>query len=248
MTSDGDILDTSNLTAEQIHKIGKAILKLGTGCSNMEVAADKIVRFLYDQSSAANGGPKACALVRFYKTHPFAQLPPDLQEFAEGLAGDYLPTPSMKCLTLLASAGDKPEWNDRASSQGHKAIPLPSPQAVEKIPMVAQLVKQFGLEISTILQPDANVLLDAEQKTLNVFHIPEAAGSPYIPAQTDFVQPLKIRSVVGFGSLLPSGDLFAVILFCRVNVSRDTADRLTTLALNVKETVLPFDGKTVFAP
>ena len=45
--------------------------------------------------------------------------------------------------------------------------------------------------------------------------MPEAAGSPYIPAQEDFVQPVGIRSVLGFGGMLPGGDIFVVILFSR---------------------------------
>ena len=54
-----------------------------------------------------------------------------------------------------------------------------------------------------------------EPKTYNVFHVPEAFDNPLIPAQEDFVLPYRIKSVLGFGGLLPSGDIFAVILFLK---------------------------------
>jgi hypothetical protein len=49
----------------------------------------------------------------------------------------------MKCLVLLASMGDRPEWGSRMSSTGHRAIPLPSGELVRKFPMISNLVKQF---------------------------------------------------------------------------------------------------------
>lgn len=53
---------------------------------------------------------------------------------------------------------------------------------------------------------------DLRGKTYGVFHVAEARESAYVPAQADFVVPYGIRSVVGFGGPLATGDLFAVIL------------------------------------
>lgn len=39
----------------------------------------------------------------------------------------------------------------RAFSVAHKAIPLPSPRAVRGIPMISQLIKQLGLEVSAVI-------------------------------------------------------------------------------------------------
>ena len=153
----------------------------------------------------------------------------------------------MKCLTLLGTAGELPAWNSRATSLGHKALPLASEESVARSPMIAQLITQFGLAIGTLITPAADVILDAEQHTYNVFHVPEAAGSPYIPAQQEFVRPYGVRSVLGFGGLLPSGDLFATILFAKQPIPRATADMFRTLALNVKVAILPFAGGRVFA-
>ena len=60
--------------------------------------------------------------------------------------------------------------------------------------------------------------------------------------------PFGIESGLGFGGVLPTGDLFAVCLFSRVPISRTTAELFRPLALHVKLAVLPFDGGPVFAP
>jgi len=113
--------------------------------------------------------------------------------------------------------------------------------------MVRQLVQQLGLEVNTILQPDPEVLVDMVQKTYSVFYIPEAVGSPYVTAQQEFVIPFNVCSVLGCGGILPSGNLFAIIIFSKVHFPRETADLFKTVALSVKLAVLPFDGKVIFA-
>ena len=213
----------------------------------MEDAANKIVEYLHSELSGEAAGDKACGLVRFYKTHAYGGLSPDLQKFADGILGRPPDVKAVKCLTLLATAGEKEEWNSRKNSSGHKTIPLPSEKVVSQIPMIAQLIKQFGLEASSVIKPEPSLLVDLHQRTYNVFHVADAKGSPYIPAQENFVVPYGIKSVVGFGGVLPSGNLFAVILFCRVAVPRAAADNFKSLALDVKTAVQPLEDKKVFA-
>lgn len=236
----------SHMTLKEMTECGVELRRLGAQAASMEEAAERVVRFLYEQLSDDAGEERVCVLTRFYKTHPYGELEPALQEFVRDVMGGE-PAPSVKCLTLLASAGDQPEWNDRRSSAGHRAIPLPSEHAVERLPMVAQLIRQLGVPVSSVVQPEPEILLDLQQQTFNVFYVPEAVGSPYIPAQANFVAPFGVKSALGFGGVLPTGDLFAVILFTRVAIARDTADLFKPLALSAKLAVLPFARGPVFA-
>ena len=117
---------------------------------------------------------------------------------------------------------------------------------VEQFPMVSQLVKQFGLGLSAVVEPEPTLLIASEQVSFNVFYIPEALGSPYIPAQEEFVIRHGIKSVLGVGGLLPSEELFAVIIFSNVSIPETTAEMFKTLALNIKMAVLPFSEEDVF--
>ncbi|MBI1877823.1 MAG: hypothetical protein HYR94_06285 [Chloroflexi bacterium] len=191
---------------------GIALRKLGSQAKSMEEAANKMVRYIYEHFVDRQTDQRACALVRFYKTHPYQELDPQLRHFADGILGNRSKPPKMKCLTLLATVGDRPEWNSRADSTGHQAIPL----------------------------------LDLAQTSFNVFHVAEAEGSPYVPAQEEFVIPCGIKSVLSFGGMLPSGHLFAIILFSKTPITRVTADMFKTLALSVKMAVLSFNEEAIF--
>ena len=216
-----------------------------SGAPTLEGSAQRVCRFLYDELHGPDG-QRACALVRCYKTHEYSSLEPELQSFARGILGTEAPRPTMKCLTLMATVGQSASWNSRHFSRGHKTVPLPSPEIVEKAPMISQLIKELGLELGTVLQPSPDVVKELAGKRHGVFHVENALGSPYIPAQDDFVVRFGIKSVVGFGGILATGDLFAVILFATVHVPASAANRFKTLALDVKSAFSKFNEANVF--
>ena len=223
--------------------------RIGEGARSMEEAAERVVRTLYDQLVDAGTGARSCALVRFFKTHAFGELESDLRDFArEALHDERAATPGMKCLTLLATVGDEPPWNSRATSSAHRAIPLVSKEMVSKAPMISSLLGQLGVEVEALLSGTTDLLVEPAPSSFNVFYVPDAAASSYIPDQEGFVKVAGIRSVLGFGGMLPEGDIFAVILFSKVPIPRETAELFRTLALNVKLAVLPFDDAVFCAP
>lgn len=236
----GTMYDMTNFTIREMSECGKFVRAIGAGAASMEETAERIVRHFHDSLIDGEGG-RASSLVRFFKTHPYRELDEELQAFARGMLGGEPASREMKCLLLLASAGEDAAWNSRKTSRGHKAIPLPSEEALSQAPMIFNLVTQLGLSAGMVVKPDPALLLDMEQKTFNVFHVPEALDSPYIPAQHEFVVPYGIRSVLGFGGLLPSGEMFAVIMFLKLPVSAETANLFKALSLNVKMAILPFD-------
>lgn len=239
--------DLARFALSDMIECGTALRKIGGGAASMEEVAARMVRYLYDHLRDAETGERSCALVRFFKTHAYGGLDPELRRFVGAMLGDEPETGAMKCLTLLATAGDQPEWNSRHDSAGHKAIPLPSAEVILQAPMIAQLITQFGLPISTLFESHPELLADLGQKSYNVFHVPEALDSPHIPAQKEFVIPHRVRAALGYGGMLPSGDLFAIIVFSKAPIPREAADFFKTIALNVKLAILPFTDDHVFA-
>lgn len=213
--------------------------------ASFEEASQRVIRLFRDEFIDSEGKP-ACALVRIYKTHPFDTLPDDLMDFARQIEPAADSMPGLRCLTLVATAGDLPAWNSRFESTGHRAIPLSSEQAVAQAPMVARLFQQMGVDVAAVLKPDPALILDIRDKAQGVFYVPDAAGSPFIVAQKEFVEAYRIASVIGFGGLLASGDLVAAILFSRVRISPETADQFKVIGLNFKLAMLPFARKPVF--
>lgn len=209
----------------------------------MEEAARLIVNYLYDEF-VEDDGERSAVLVRLYKTHPFGDLPSDLRRFAESRSESPL-TGETRCLTLLATVGALPEWSDRRNSRDHKAIPLPTESMVEQFPMISQLIRQFGIEVGTVLGPTPELARELSNRTYDAFHVEDAAGSPFIPAQ-DFVAQHGIQSAVGFGGILLTGDLYATVIFSRCRISRDAADWIRLLALSMRVPLVRFGRGQVF--
>ena len=235
--------DLVHFTLRDMTTLGGALRELGDGASGVEEAAERVVRTLYEQLVDGESGERCCALVRFFQTRPYSSLDPEQRDFARDLLRGEPVGPGPKCLTLLASAGDEPDWNEPRASRAHRAIPLASAEMVDKAPMISSLLGQLGVEVETLLHAP-ELLVEREPSSFNVFYVPDAVGSPYIPEQDAFVRRHGIRSVLGFGGLLPLGEIFAVILFSKVAIPAETAALFRTLALNVRMAMLSFDEPT----
>lgn len=239
------MFEMTNFTIRDMTSCGKTLRTIGAGASSMEEVSTRIVKYLFD-SLVEGDGKQACSLVRLFISHPIHDLDDERRRIAEKKLGEIPTSKRLKCLVLMGTVGEDSAWNSCKDSKGHQVIPLPSEEAVNQIPMIRNLIKQLGLEVSMVVKSDPRLILDMEQKTFNVFHVPDALDSPYIPAQNEFVIPYGIKSVLGFGGLFPSGEIFTCILFFKIHISRDLAELFTTLSLNVKIALLPFDN-AVFA-
>lgn len=241
--------DLTNFAQEDMFKCALELRNISTSAKSMEAAARQITAYLYENLINPQTGNPDCTLVRLFKTHLYEELPAEVQKSACDLLKLSSIERGTKCLTLLGTAGDEPHWNSRERSTGHQAIPLISEEFVSGVPMIARLLQEFGLEASTVLEPMPSLLIESDRKIHSTFilHIPEALGSPYIPAQTGFVIPYGVKSVLGFGGLLSSGNLFIVILFSKVPITAETASLFKWISTYVWVAITAFDQEVIFA-
>ncbi len=239
--------DLANFRLSDLIHCGSAIRRLHSGAGSQEEAAGRIVRYLYDSLEIGGTGQKACALVRCFKSCHYSELDSDLQAFTRRQFGAAASSPEQLCLALLATAGDRSEWNLRKHSSKHRVLLLGpnDPDATPSLPW--QIVREMGLDAQGLLHPEPDELATLEQRSYGVFHIFDAAGSPYIPDQDEFVEAAGVRSVIGIGGMLSSGSIFQLMLFTKVPVHRDTAELFRTLALNMKVAFLSLAGQPTFA-
>lgn len=233
----------ARLTLAEMAQATARLRKLGNDAASFEDAAARIVRFVYDEFGDPSTKERGAVLVRLYKTHALGALPSRLQTLARALHAGV--SPSTRCLVLVSTVGSQAPWCSRQESKGHQVIPLPSPEAVERLPMVAALLSQLGIDVGRLLG-GSELMIDSHEKTFNVFHVAEAAGSSVIPAQREFVEPYGVRSVLGCGGLFPDGELYAAIIFSRLPIGRETADTFRTLTLAMKLALLKFIDRPIF--
>jgi two-component system, sensor histidine kinase and response regulator len=242
------MFDLSRFRLQDMTACSAALRQLGTGAPSIEEAADRITRYLYTNLTTGPDEDPACVLVRLFKTHPYGHLAPELQTLVDAHLGTRPTSPDMKCLTLLASTGAVSGWNNPALSSRFRVIPLAGPDALANLPMFAQLFARFHIDLPYQQQSPPSLLLDQHATTFNVFYVPQALNSPYVPGQKEFVVPFGVRSVLGCGGLLPTGEMFAIILFAKVAVSKNVADLFKTFALSAKLTLAPFEHEHLMLP
>ena len=219
---------------------------VGAGATSMESAANQVVRYLRSHFVDKQTGRSAFPLVRLYLTQRAGQLEPPVRDFATAAGTDSRVGPDVVCLTLLATAGEEDAWNDRHRSVGHKAIPLPSVETLQRLPMVSRLFEQLGVDTRRIVAGDREISPEVERRPYDVFYVADARDHPSVPAQADFVIPYGIRSAVGFGGILPDGEIFAVVGFSSVPIPEQAVDAFVAAALATKLALLPFVGGPVF--
>lgn len=232
----------------EISRVSAAVRSLTKQASTTEELASSITRVLFDSLTVEPSGEKACSLVRFFRTVDFHLLESDLQEHVRKIAGNR--KPNDRCLTLFGTAGVEEQWNDRKRSVGHSAIPLLSAEMVAELPMISRLFTQLGIEISSLFEASRSGKLkftDPADRDYNIFYVQDAQNSEFIPAKSSFVKPYGIRTVIGYGSILPDGDLYAVILFFKIVIPEAALKQFTALALSTTIAVLSLPDSSLFS-
>ena len=180
------------------------------------------------------------ALVRVFVTIPFGELPEFNQIFVEALAeklgvADQV-RPQTPVLSLMATRGEQPEWNDRFQSAGHVGIPLISKEFVESIPMIAKLLKDLGMGLDWVDTADSALPTETHEAWFGFFHVQEASRAMdehnrlIIPMQ-DFVAAHGVQSVFGLGGGYGGAQCVAIIFFTKEDIARPVVERYNNLTL-----------------
>lgn len=232
-------------TSKDLAKCSLVLRHLGKKAASMQDSSQKIVDYIYEHFYDSETGQNSCALVRLFKTHPYGALEDSLQASARCLMTPTIPVADMKCWTLLAAAGKETHSNYSLVNK-NIVIPLVNQEFVAEMPGISEMILRFGLDIPTVLGMDREKMLESEHKLLNAFYISNAKDSPFIGEQDSLIIPYGVKSVLGIGGLLPSGSLFVVMIFLKIQISQNMAEMLKNLALAIKTSLLPFDDEVSF--
>lgn len=244
--ADLERFNLATLSPAEVVLCGAGAARAAAGALSLEDAADQTVHFLYSSLWDPNRDRPATALVRFYRTINFADLDPSLQGYVASAMRPDKPWPSMKCFTLMGTAGELPEWNSRQASASHRAMPLSSRVAIERLPMVSRLIRDLGVPVESLVDPRASEIASDPGVPLNVFYIQRAEGNRSVPDQ-HFVREHGIQSVVAFGGSISTSDLWTIIFFTRVELRPEVAGLFRLLAVDVNIAVLSRLSLKLFA-
>jgi signal transduction histidine kinase len=230
--------DLTKFSVADMLEVGAELRRCCTETSSLETVAQRMVSFLY-QDLRDHHGARACALVRFFVTRPFDSIPTDCRRFAHRVSDD---SGGNICLCVLAGAGLEPEWNFSISSSQRVSSGVPFEGRIGlPMPDVSRLMRRFGLDVASGSVSPADLQDDAPA---TVFHVPETTVREHLP--NDFATSYDIRSILGFGGITGSGDVFAILILTTVPVSGEIAELFEPVALSTRTALTSFQGP-VFA-
>ncbi len=227
------IFHPGTLTLKEATVIAGRMLRLGREVRSVPQVGQAVSELLYDSLRDPDSGAPAIALSRVFVTRTFPPSDDPLPADLEDLATHRCSCMAGRCLILMGSCGIKPTWCYPQLSHNYRCIALDAPDFSTRLPMFAELFRQVQISFAGSADVHVDLVLDKLETAFNVFHVEEVSGSQYVPIQEGFVQRYGIRSALGFGGRLPSGEGFAAILFSVVPIPAAVVAHYRIIALSV---------------
>jgi DNA-binding CsgD family transcriptional regulator/GAF domain-containing protein len=215
-------ISINELTLQKVFEFSAHTKKHTAGLSTVEDVCQSLTQSLYQTFSNSNGQSEF-ALCRIFKSCSFGDFPKELKTHIRQKTKTRLVNET-KHIALLGTFGETKEWCSISNSKNHKALPLNDPNAIKNFPMMLALFNQIGFEISQNQKTGPILFLKKEDHDFGLFLVEKAEGNSLIPDQEDFVIPLGIKSVFGFGGMFSTGNIFAVIIFSKKRIKKNQAE------------------------
>src|SRR5574340_27014 len=226
-------MSLTTLSLVDVARCVARVRELSSRASSIESFAQHLMQLFQETFRAPTGGHPEMVLSRCFVAQPFSEVAADVKSWLQLDQGRTTVQSSGLCLSLMGSAGVVDGWNDPSRSSRYRAIPVEADRFATRFPMFAEIFRQIGISIDKPRLGEGMNIASAGTGC-NVFSVPVALGSPYVPAQNDFVKPFGVRSVVGFGGWYGQGRYFLVVLFTRVSIPQPSVELLRLLALSVR--------------
>jgi hypothetical protein len=167
------------------------------------------------------------ALVRIFRSCRGTEVP-SAWKSKVNLSGNYM--------ALAGTAGIEPSWNQRQTSHSYQLVDL----GANTSPMFTLAMRELDIEF--ISEQGENSAFQPAVSVARYIYVPEAAGSPYFTHQSDFIQPYKIRSVVGIGTVFLSRAFYLMMCFSQRVIEPQTAENFVEIAPYVSTLLATFDN------
>ena len=227
----------SRLTLSDVSQLGLSLRHIAVSATSVCDRAQGIAHLLYESFRGSGEGEPVCPLVRVFETVPSATLNHADRAYLaqqEAVLGEAR---GETVLQLIGSYGLHPGWCDPALSSRYRCVSVNETTFVSQYPMLSLLMESVRTSPSGRIIPSPGIggYVDAVMTPgLQILYVPDARKSPYVPAQSEFVEPYQIRSVIGFGGEFQNGECFFVVMFSREVIPQSVLPLIRILSLNIR--------------
>jgi len=238
------VFNLATFNIDDLARCTKSVNKLGSDSETSADFASSLVTYLYDHFKNEAGKP-ACALIRFFQTMPYANIGKELQSIVDEELQQQQGDDLMTCMILRATRGHIAEWNSTRYSNQHRVIPMPNEKTISRVPMLSQLIRALGFRLTGAGNSVNSADASSKTNQQDVLLVADPGDNSIIPEQAGFVVPFGIKSALGLGSLLPSGNMFALLMFTNVDLPVEIRETLKSLLKVINLRLSQFDDNTL---
>lgn len=239
-------MDLTTLTEGELHAFLETIVAEDFPESGIPYSAEeadsRLARVMYER--CLRGGDRNLVLSRVFQSIRCTDLPEELLDLVRPPDGSD-PTPDCRVLALLGTWGDEEAWQNRRKSATRRAIPLDK-EVVHHIPMLSRAMQQIGVDLNIFMGPESEKGLTVTSfgEQVSAFHVEKAPGSPYVPAQEEFVDRYSVQSVIGSAARLRGRDISLFIGFSRHRIPASAARHFSPMMVLFWQRLLPLVDRT----
>lgn len=227
------MFDLTRFGLTDTFELSAVLPEITAGAATVQQAAERVVRFFYDNMLDKDTGERSLAVVRCFVAQPFQRLPGGLQDLAVTASPTTSPHPRQLCLTLLATAGDEQAAHDDRMTRERATTVLPSAAADALSPMVAEVSQRLHRGES------GGGLLRKVASSYAIGFAADTRDGRLLSNWSGIVVAYGIRSILTLTARMSSDLQVTVALDSRVAIPERTADAFAAVGIGLKLAMLP---------
>ncbi len=222
----------SRLTLSHVSQLGMSLRHISLQSTSLFHRATAITQLLFESFTCHETGVPVCPLVRVFRTVPVTELSEEDRVSVDRRVAESGEARSEKVMQLIGTYGLHPGWCDVSLSSTHRCVPMNATTFPVQFPTLSELMRVVSAESRRVFEQTGDLV--ARERVDGLLYVPDAANSPYISAQAEFVNRYHIRSAIGFGGQFRDGEHYCVVMFSRWIIPQSVLPLMRILSLNIR--------------
>ena len=229
------MVDLRHFSLGDMTRMGRDLRDLGVNAGNMENVSQQIVNYMQSALIDAETKEPACMMSNLYMSCPNEIEPfhPTPHQNGQALEESWQ-------LMLMATAGLPANDQTNKASLVPPILPMLSAQSVAQYPIWETILTQMGMPVDYLVQKDRRFALELATTSFNLILIPNFKDKPELFQSEARYIFQQVETLFGLGGMLPSGQLFVLLMFSKIAVHDEMIELFQPLALSLKLAFLPY--------
>jgi len=225
------------LTLREAAHVAFRIMRLGIPEHGVPAISQELAEYFYDHFRVLEPAGPGLLAARVYSILPWQEISQERQRYYRSLHSDDLSVSAetLTCL-LIGTCGQYGEWCRPALAGAAQCQVAASDGFARSRPIVEQVLRKLDDNVASWVSWEGAGLLEDLDRAVTVVHVEtpcEEVVPSRMPSMGNASRTMPLRSVIGLGVRLPSGQQIVVELLCVMPLSPQLMAQYRVVALSI---------------